>query len=145
MYIILFIMMSEPDGGTCTRGDIRLATFYPNSYGRSEGRVEVCYDNKWGTVCSDYWDYREVRVSCRQLGYGGNHYNYWLNYGAGGGSIWLSRLDCGGYESRLLDCRRYRSIGSTGCNHNQDVGIKCFGEYFKAVCRTSCLYTLTIG
>ena len=41
------------------------------SGGRSttNGRVEICIDERWGTVCGDSWDLMEVEVVCRQLGY----------------------------------------------------------------------------
>ena len=33
------------------------------------GRVEVCINNAWGTVCNNHYGTREATVICRQLGF----------------------------------------------------------------------------
>ena len=33
------------------------------------GRVELCMDGRWRTICSSSWDHNDAAVVCRQLGY----------------------------------------------------------------------------
>ena len=49
----------------CADGDLRLV----GGMNESEGRVEICISNQWGTVCRNSWSVSDAKVVCRQLGF----------------------------------------------------------------------------
>ena len=49
----------------CTNGNIRLVGGPSNR----EGRVEVCMDGCWGTVCGERWGDTEAGLVCARLGF----------------------------------------------------------------------------
>ena len=54
----------------CINGDVVLMNGSMPSVG--EGRVEICYDNIYRTICDDNWDENDASVVCRQLNFTGN-------------------------------------------------------------------------
>ena len=57
----------------CSDGDLRLAGGLTDY----QGRVEICINRLWGSICysssgyrySNYWDINDGRVVCRNLGH----------------------------------------------------------------------------
>ena len=48
----------------CTNGALRLR----GGRNQLEGRVELCINNAWGTVCDDEFSSQDAEVVCRQIG-----------------------------------------------------------------------------
>eukprot|EP00731_Ephydatia_muelleri_P035718 Em0151g10a len=117
------------DGTTCrgcVSGDVRLVngTNVTSSVPR-EGRVEVCINGTFGSVCNKRWDSLDAGVVCRQLGYSSTGAQVDMFFGAGVGPIYLSDVQCTGMETNILNCRRGNQIGITTCDHTQDAAIRC--------------------
>lgn len=49
----------------CTNDTLRLV----NGYKKYTGRLEICINGVWSTVCNDSWTNTNTQVACRQLGY----------------------------------------------------------------------------
>ena len=117
----------------------------------TEGRVEICYNATWGTVCDNMWGPINADVACRQLGFsstGTSQEIYqWFHtqccltfnfptgatafslafFGQGTGAIWLDNVVCTGNETRLYDCQN-TGIGVHNCSHFEDAGVRCLTE-----------------
>ena len=101
----------------------------------NEGRVEVLYNNVWGTVCDDAWSTDDASVVCRQLGL--PHENAEVlgsaEFGEGSGQIWLDEVNCLGSESNLDECS-HPGWGTHNCGHAEDAGIRCTrGGYIRHI------------
>jgi deleted-in-malignant-brain-tumors protein 1 len=105
----------------CTEREVRLV----GGANYTEGRVEICLNDEWGTVCDQMWDDTDVRIVCRQLGLATNGLAvYEAGFGEGTGRIWLDRVQCLGNERELMDCTA-SSSGMNTCTHARDVGVRC--------------------
>ena len=52
----------------CDDGTLRLVGGSNNR----QGRVEICYNEAWGTICDNQFDNVDASVICRQLGFSQN-------------------------------------------------------------------------
>ena len=94
----------------------------------NEGRLEVYNDvvGRWGTVCSEEWDYQDAQVVCSELGFG-YPTNYRLSFGSGWGDVGFSRVSCNGHETSIFDCP-VKSWSNNNCTHAYDVGLECLSK-----------------
>ncbi|KAM4637018.1 antigen WC1.1-like [Discoglossus pictus] len=116
--------LSCPTLQNCTDNDrVRLIGGQDNC----SGRVEVWFKGLWGTVCDDSWDMKDAEVVCRQLGCGSAiTADGEAMFGNGTGPIWLSEVNCKGYEPGLQDCQSLH-WNKSNCHHKEDAGVTCTG------------------
>ena len=95
-----------------------------------EGRVEICLDGEWGTVCDTFWTDLDAVVVCRQLSFGLSDATARTGafYGQGNGSIHLDRFFCSGVEERITDCI-HAPATDDACSHSRDAGVTCSGQF----------------
>ena len=70
--LFLFFPLTN-DRMECSTGSVQLV----GGKSESEGRIEVCLNGRWGTVCDNGWDNQDVQVVCRQLGFSKSHGEQW--------------------------------------------------------------------
>ncbi|KAJ7327306.1 hypothetical protein JRQ81_017065 [Phrynocephalus forsythii] len=99
---------------------------YPRKH--NEGRIEVFYNQEWGTICDDDFTLANAHVLCRHLGFSAAiGWTHSAKYGKGVGRIWLDNLSCQGSEKSLLACQS-RGWGVSDCSHEEDAGVICKDE-----------------
>ena len=126
----------------CEEGAVRLV----DGAIEQEGRVEVCIDGVWGSVCGGgtiKWTRIEASVVCKQLGYSvkgmvDNHVIYeqcstlilyTLLTGSVGYSVYsygpivYGEAICGGWEQKFIQCQK-KEYGSFHCSGTA-VGVRC--------------------
>ena len=115
-----------------------------NGSSYSEGRVEVYYNNQWGTVCDDGWDDTDAGVVCRQLGFGSSGTAIGsAGFGQGSGSILLDSVTCNGSEPILARCGHLGVNIIRSCSHAEDAGVRCSG--LQGIFTTVCYKNLVIN
>ena len=124
----------------CVTGDVRLV----GGSNPLEGRLEICYYNQWGTICSSNMTPQVAQVACRQLGYAGSVLHTCVifvnfvdiicillagttplfantTFGQGDGPI-VTNVACNGTEVQLMDC--LFNI-THNCVHEYDMALRC--------------------
>ncbi|XP_029473789.1 deleted in malignant brain tumors 1 protein-like isoform X2 [Rhinatrema bivittatum] len=112
---------SEPVKVIISKMPIRLA----NGTHRCAGRVEIFYNDEWGTVCDDFWDTDDAAVVCKQLDCGiALSALRRARFGKGAGPIWLETLSCSGNEPLLSECQTQEKRRKL-CSHDEDASVVC--------------------
>ena len=107
-----------------------------------EGRVEICTNGGWSTVCDENWGSVDAQVVCNQLGYTIQgteptdklfmHFISILGalafstayFGQGIGRVLFDNVHCNGSELALLNCIHHNQ---SNCAHSADAGVRCQG------------------
>lgn len=63
--VTYYITDSGVSRDDCETGEIRLI----GGASQNEGRLEICVNRLWGTVCGLNWDEKDTAVVCGDLGY----------------------------------------------------------------------------
>ena len=105
----------------CDSGIIRLG----GSGTESSGRVEVCIDSVWTSLCDQNWDLKDAQVACRDLGY--SPFGAVPTYGCyteGQLSFGITSINCTGYEEALMNCSHSNPV-LYNCHSHSDAGLIC--------------------
>ncbi|XP_056604982.1 deleted in malignant brain tumors 1 protein-like [Triplophysa dalaica] len=118
----------KQDAGVICR-DIKVV----NGTSTCDGRLQVLYDQQWGTVCYNGWDVNDATVLCSELGCG--EFAVPVPYkGPFVGPIWMDNVACTGKEWLLKDCSFTRGAVSS-CANGLHAGVVCIRFVRKNVVR----------
>ncbi|XP_072048550.1 scavenger receptor cysteine-rich domain-containing protein DMBT1-like [Amphiura filiformis] len=97
---------SKDAGVVCTNAFSVQIRLLGGGYNEHKGRVEVMFNNVWGSVCNNAWDNNDAMVVCRQLGHphGEAQAIGSTIFGESSGPIWMDDVECLGSESSLVNC-----------------------------------------
>lgn len=131
--VLISILVCPYISPATPRQAINVTLRLANGRNVSEGRVEVLYNDTWGTICDNSWDIQDAEVVCRQLGFESaleavsNAY-----FGPGNDTmpIWMSSVVCYGNEATITECL-YPGFGVHNCRHREDAGVRCYSEWEK--------------
>ena len=106
-------------------GDVRLV----DGSNPLEGRVEICLNRAWGTICNNSFGTSDATVVCRQLRY---HFSRsqvipTSNFSQASDPIFPDELACTGNENTVEDCGG-SAPGLYTCIHAEDTAIRCIGK-----------------
>ena len=101
-----------------------------NGAQNSSGRLEVWLAKHWGPVCGEFWDKKNGKVVCRQLGFGSPFETKGLQSKESSSSTERFgahniTFSCSGNEHRLSECKREAVTGAGSCNSTQHVFLNC--------------------
>uniref|UniRef100_A0A1X7VNN3 SRCR domain-containing protein n=1 Tax=Amphimedon queenslandica TaxID=400682 RepID=A0A1X7VNN3_AMPQE len=117
---VISLTCYEPTG--CEEGAVRIT----DGLIENEGRLEVCVDGVWGSVCDDGWDKTDAHVACQQLGFSELEPEayYGSTFGVSTGPIMYSNVKCGGWETSLDECAKTNYVNFT-CTGDRIAGAFC--------------------
>ncbi len=129
----------------CSENAVRLA----DGVDSAQGRVELCRDGEWRSICANSWTHPDAQVACRQFGFNGRElrcyivciklsvllytalFAYTNLYGApfgSGGEIALTNVRCLGNETDLLQCSAAQFRSGLTCSLGGGAAIDCAGR-----------------
>ena len=112
---------------------------------KNSGRIEICIETTWTSLCDQSLDFKDAQVVCKELGYSPYgitnkfyaHCNVNIFIGAvptyncyaeGQLSFGITDIHCTGSEEHLINCSHSNAV-LYNCNSHNDAGVVCQGGY----------------